>query len=68
MSTEKHTNTHKTQNHMNKGRNTHAPYMTFTALNHWTILLRVWRNGSMVGRRIRDRKVAGSTPGLCATT
>jgi len=24
---------------MNKGRNTHAPYMTFTALNHWTILL-----------------------------
>jgi len=28
----------------------------------------VWRGGSMVGRRIRDRKVAGSTPGLCATT
>jgi len=27
-----------------------------------------WRGGSMVGRRIRDRKVAGSTPGLCATT
>jgi len=24
---------------MNKGKNTHAPYMTFTALNHWTILL-----------------------------
>jgi len=24
---------------MNKGRHTHAPYMTFTALNHWTILL-----------------------------
>jgi len=24
---------------MNKGINTHAPYMTFTALNHWTILL-----------------------------
>jgi len=27
-----------------------------------------WRGDSMVGRRIRDRKVAGSTPGLCATT
>jgi len=27
-----------------------------------------WRGGSMVGRRIRDRKVASSTPGLCATT
>jgi len=26
-----------------------------------------WRGGSMVGRRLRDRKVAGST-GLCATT
>jgi len=24
---------------MNKGRNTYAPYTTFTALNHWTILL-----------------------------
>jgi len=24
---------------MNKGGNTHAPYMTFTALNRWTILL-----------------------------
>jgi len=24
---------------MSKGRNTHAPYMTFTALNHWTVLL-----------------------------
>jgi len=27
-----------------------------------------WRGGSMVGRRLRDRKVAGSTPGLCAIT
>jgi len=26
------------------------------------------RGGSMVWRRLRDRKVAGSTPGLCATT
>jgi len=32
-------------------------------LNH-----HVWRGGSMVGRRLRDRKVAGSIPGLCATT
>jgi len=24
---------------MNKGRHTHAPYMTLTALNHWTTLL-----------------------------
>jgi len=40
MSTEKHTNTHKTHNRMNKGGNTHAaPYITFTALNYWTVLL-----------------------------
>jgi len=24
---------------MNEDRNTHASYMTFAALNHWTILL-----------------------------
>jgi len=27
-----------------------------------------WRGGSVVGPRLCNRKVAGSTPGLCATT
>jgi len=33
---------------MNKSRNTHAPYMTFTALNHRTILLLVIGKSSVL--------------------
>jgi len=34
----------------------------------WNLVTFVWHGGSMVGRRLRDWKVAGSTPGLCTTT
>jgi len=35
---------------MNKGRNTHAPYMTFTALNRWTIF--VTRHNTLVSKQL----------------
>jgi len=36
-------------------------------VSNWLVIM-TWRGGSMVERRLRDRKVAGSPPGLCATT